>query len=232
MCVVYTIHTEIYTIYTIHTTSLPVQMEFKKWTRDEFKDCLQLHILDANTHTKTKGSSSSTSTGSSTGSSTSDKIKKHRLDVLQRWYAHGGICIMGYDLLRSLVAEGSPSICTVNIGTGYMGSGINTHNTNNNNTNNTNNNPSISKKHAENIAHSKLCYKYLINPGADIVVADEAHQIKNPKAKITRAVNEMKTKLKIALTGSPLQNNLLEYWCMVHWVKKSHLGSQKSLQGF
>lgn len=67
--------------------------------------------------------------------------------------------------------------------------------------------------------------KYLLNPGPDLVVADEAHIIKNHKSKISEAVSAIRTKRRIALTGTPLQNHLEEYWCMVHWVKKRFLYS-------
>ena len=70
----------------------------------------------------------------------------------------------------------------------------------------------------------ELFKRYLINPGPDLIVADEAHQIKNPKARKSIILGKVKTPLRIALTGSPLQNNLIEYWCMVNWVKPFHLG--------
>lgn len=69
--------------------------------------------------------------------------------------------------------------------------------------------------------------KYLVNPGPDLVVADEAHIIKNDRTKINEAVSALRTKRRIALTGTPLQNHLEEYWCMVEWVKKRFLYSRK-----
>lgn len=50
--------------------------------------------------------------------------------------------------------------------------------------------------------------------GPDILVCDEAHMIKNAKADITQALKQVRTQRRIALTGSPLQNNLMEYYCV------------------
>jgi len=50
--------------------------------------------------------------------------------------------------------------------------------------------------------------------GPDILVCDEAHMIKNRRADITQALKQVRTQRRIALTGSPLQNNLMEYYCV------------------
>ncbi|XP_024539294.1 protein CHROMATIN REMODELING 20 isoform X1 [Selaginella moellendorffii] len=70
-----------------------------------------------------------------------------------------------------------------------------------------------------------LC-KCLQDPGADIVVCDEGHTIKNDKADITIALQRVKSGRRIAMTGSPLQNNLMEYYCMVDFVRPGFLGPQ------
>ncbi|XP_020799544.1 transcriptional regulator ATRX-like isoform X2 [Drosophila serrata] len=53
--------------------------------------------------------------------------------------------------------------------------------------------------------------KYLLQPGADIVVCDEGHIIKNSKSAISLAVAKIKTPKRIILTGTPIQNNLKEW---------------------
>ena len=72
--------------------------------------------------------------------------------------------------------------------------------------------------------------KWLINPGADIVVADEAHLIKNPKALIGGLFSQIKTGSRIATTGSPLSNHLEEYYWMMEWINPGFLGSLRKFK--
>lgn len=53
-----------------------------------------------------------------------------------------------------------------------------------------------------------------LQDGPDILVCDEAHIIKNTRADTTQALKQVKCQRRIALTGSPLQNNLMEYYCV------------------
>ncbi|GER51313.1 DNA repair and recombination protein RAD54 [Striga asiatica] len=66
---------------------------------------------------------------------------------------------------------------------------------------------------------------HLLQEGPDILVCDEAHIIKNTRADTTQALKLVKCQRRIALTGSPLQNNLMEYYCMVDFVREGFLGS-------
>ncbi|SZF01371.1 unnamed protein product [Blumeria hordei] len=60
--------------------------------------------------------------------------------------------------------------------------------------------------------------------GPNIIIADEAHRMKNTKAAITIAASKFRSKSRIALTGSPLANSVEEYHTMIEWVAPNYLG--------
>ncbi|ODH19656.1 hypothetical protein ACO22_06160 [Paracoccidioides brasiliensis] len=58
-------------------------------------------------------------------------------------------------------------------------------------------------------------------------VLDEGHLIKNPKAKITRAVKCLKSNHRLILSGTPIQNNVLELWSLFDFLMPGFLGTEK-----
>lgn len=62
-------------------------------------------------------------------------------------------------------------------------------------------------------------YEAIVKPGPDLVICDEGHRIKNSHASISMALKQIKSKRRVVLTGYPLQNNLLEYWYIMEWLK-------------
>jgi SNF2 family DNA or RNA helicase len=59
------------------------------------------------------------------------------------------------------------------------------------------------------------------------VVLDEAQFIKNPDAQITISVKQLNSDQRLALTGTPLENRLLDLWSIVDFVQPGYLGNQQ-----
>lgn len=70
----------------------------------------------------------------------------------------------------------------------------------------------------------------IIRNEADIVIADEAQCIKNWKSKAAIALYLFRTARRIAITGSPLNNNLEEYYSIISWACPNFLGPIKEFR--
>lgn len=59
------------------------------------------------------------------------------------------------------------------------------------------------------------------------VVLDEAQYIKNPKAQVTRAVKCLDADVRLALTGTPIENRLAELWSIFDFLMPGYLGTRE-----
>ncbi|WP_300668336.1 DEAD/DEAH box helicase [Desulfoluna sp.] len=64
----------------------------------------------------------------------------------------------------------------------------------------------------------------------NMVVCDEAQYAKNPTTQRTCAVKALKANHRIALTGTPVENGLIEFWCIMDFVQPGLLGSWKEFR--
>ncbi|KAL7720738.1 SNF2 family protein [Entamoeba marina] len=58
-------------------------------------------------------------------------------------------------------------------------------------------------------------------------VLDEGHLIKNPKTKLTQAVKQIVSLHRLILTGTPIQNNVVELWSLFDFLMPGFLGSER-----
>lgn len=62
------------------------------------------------------------------------------------------------------------------------------------------------------------------------VILDEAQFIKNPAAQVSQSVKQLQAEHRLALTGTPLENRLLDLWSIVDFVNPGYLGNQQQFQ--
>jgi SNF2 family DNA or RNA helicase len=62
----------------------------------------------------------------------------------------------------------------------------------------------------------------------DAVVLDEAQAIKNPGSQTTKAIYEIKAQNRLALTGTPIENRLLDLWSIMNFVQPHVLGESNT----
>lgn len=62
----------------------------------------------------------------------------------------------------------------------------------------------------------------------DVVVLDEAQKIKSPGTMVTNAAKALKANFKVAMTGTPVENSLLDLWCIMDFCVPGLLGNARS----
>jgi len=63
-----------------------------------------------------------------------------------------------------------------------------------------------------------------------MLIVDEAQNIKNPDTAQTVAIKSLKSSIKIAMTGTPVENRLTELWSIFDFINPGYLGSLKEFQ--
>lgn len=62
------------------------------------------------------------------------------------------------------------------------------------------------------------------------VILDEAQNIKNPNTITARAVRRIRARMRLCLSGTPIENNLFELWSLFEFLMPGFLGSQHAFQ--
>lgn len=68
-------------------------------------------------------------------------------------------------------------------------------------------------------------YEFLLSRDWSYVVLDEGHKIKNPDINLTLACKSLRTSHRLMLTGTPIQNNMVELWSVFDFVYPGLLGT-------
>jgi len=59
-----------------------------------------------------------------------------------------------------------------------------------------------------------------------LCVIDEAQNIKNPNTEQTKAIKSVNARSKVALTGTPIENKLMDYWSIFDFTNKGYLSTK------
>ncbi|MCY4780826.1 SNF2-related protein [Sphingobacterium sp. UT-1RO-CII-1] len=62
------------------------------------------------------------------------------------------------------------------------------------------------------------------------IVLDESQQIKNPSSKAFKAIKSLKSRYKLALSGTPIENTVADIWSQMHFANPGLLGSYTYFQ--
>lgn len=122
-----------------------------------------------------------------------------RIDEIDQWRDKGGILLLGYTTFRSFISF----------------------------TEKTNGRPSKNAETNQNrylteAVRQRMTETLLETP--HLIVADEAHSFKSLDSGLYKAMKRFVSPSRVALTGSPLSNNLNEYYAVIDWIAPNYLG--------
>ncbi len=62
------------------------------------------------------------------------------------------------------------------------------------------------------------------------IVLDEGHAIRNPRVRVSKAIKSLRGRHRILLSGTPIQNTLIELWSIFEFLMKGYLGDDESFR--
>ncbi|XP_053207222.1 helicase ARIP4-like isoform X2 [Panonychus citri] len=133
------------------------------------------------------------------------KTLTSRAKEILAWRKAGGVLLIGYEMYRLLTTDGKTARGKTKAKTKEI--------------------EDLPQEVYDN--YMRQLQEALVDPGPDLVICDEGHRIKNCNAATSLALKNIRTRRRVVLTGYPLQNNLIEYWCMVDFVRPNFLGTKQ-----
>ncbi len=67
----------------------------------------------------------------------------------------------------------------------------------------------------------------LLEQPFNYAILDEAQKIKNPRSQAAKMASRVRARHRLCLTGTPIENNLLEFWSLFHFLMPGLLGSER-----
>ena len=153
----------------------------------------------------------------------------NRLQQLDRWYNNGGVCIVGYEFFKRLVLDtknGSASQKNGTMGSSSSGSTSSSSSSFSSSSSSSDSSPGVPRGRMTGLTATEI----LTTHGPDLCVCDEGHLLKKLDGKANRAVSLIRTRRKVLLTGTPIQNNLSELYVVYQVVRPHLLGTPKEFQ--
>ncbi|KAI5119733.1 hypothetical protein M0805_008663 [Coniferiporia weirii] len=68
--------------------------------------------------------------------------------------------------------------------------------------------------------------EYLVNCSIGLLLCDEGHRLKNSDSLTFQALNALNVKRRVILSGTPIQNDLSEYFSLLNFANPNYLGSK------
>jgi hypothetical protein len=143
----------------------------------------------------------------------SNQKMQARINTLRKWHQSGGVLMVGHDLFAAMASAASAFA-------GAAAGGVEDSADEDADTAVADTDKALDELKGYAHYHDELM-RLLVNPGADIVVMDEGHVLRNDTHR-ARAFAQVRTARRLCLTGTPLQNNLMEYYTSMYTHAHAH----------